>query len=1193
MTTQTPSGDTLNQQLEALRREGQFSQAAQVAKQVIQQLRQAGQSGPPMVAALTTLAEVLAAGGHTDDARRLLLQAGQMLAPGEALPPAEAGRIAYNLGLLFLEQANYAQAEAQLTTALNQRQTALGRAAPALAPILNGLGQVQVAQGNDETAQDYFEQALVLSPPEQTLNRANSLTGLAQVQQGRGAYLQAKAQFEEALALRQASLGEQHPAIAQALLKLAGVETELGDYTNAEAHYQTALDLNHRSLGEQHPATAATLEQVAGLYQLKGEFDLAESSFKQALAVQRARVGEQHPDFVRGLANLAGLYQQKGDTTQARQQLLLALQTAQSAKPPRPPLVARIKNALGQLYRTLGRYELARQELDQALALQQQADFGETHAELAATRHHLAELALDRGDYRQAAAEEKAALEIRLKALGPAHPAVADSQQSLAALYHRIGDDGPARDLLAEALATRQAAFGQRHLQVAATLHPLAEVQAALGDSAAAEQGFRHALEIRREKLGADHPAVARSLTRLAELLLAEGQLDQAEKELLAAIKIWQAEVGRRHPDFATGLHQLAQLYQAKGQASEANNFYRWALQISREALGNDHPAVGQVLTGWATLEAAGGQIEPALSKMREATIIDRGLIGQVFSLASERQRLGYLRHLTRRYNLFLSLVSQHLSDQPAAVAAAGDLVLQRKALSAEALAVQRDEILQGRYPALQDDLRRLVALREQIAQQTLAGPGEEAPETYQKRLTDWMTEKEALEAELATKIPEMDLAQKLRRVDRLAVAAALPAAITLVELVRFDRFDFAAVSSPPQAGYLALLLPAGQPEALRLVDLGDAGEIDALIAAFRTTITGEVERRGATVVLQREAVETRLARRRRTDETSGAAPANPGQQLAERLLDPLGLPLDQIDRLLIAPDGDLARLPFEILPLGDGPNERLIHRLPVSYLSVGRDVLRFGQQPTQPPTTPLVIADPDFDLVAPAGAGQASPVAVSIHFGRLAGTHQEGETVGRLLGVEPLLAEAALKRRVKEQPSPRVLHIATHGFFLTPQPGSSPAERDRLSRLADQVENPLLRSGLALAGINSWNKGLPLPEAAENGLLTGEDVSGLDLTATELVVLSACETGLGAVEVGEGVFGLRRAFMLAGAKNLVMSLWEVPDKQTQQLMEDFYANLAQGQVPATALRQAQLKLAEAQPNPFYWGAFICQGEVS
>ena len=1185
MTAPFPSIDELTRQIETLRREGQFEEASQATKQLIQHLGQAGQSGPPLAAALTTLAELLAATGKMDEARRLLLQAGQIWRQIEQLPPAEVGRIAYNLGLLFLAQANFDQAEKHLTTALTQRQTALGANDPALAPILNGLGQLQLAQGNYDPAQTYFEQALALSPPEQALSRADSLTGLAQVQQSRGIYLQAKTHFAAGLALQQANLGPQHPAIAKNLMALAGLDVELGDYTYAEARYQTALTINQQSLGQQHPATAANLEQLARLYQIKGEFEPAEDFYKQALAVQRARVGEKHPDFGRGLANLANLYHQRGNLDQARQLLLLALDTAQKAA---QPLIADIKNALGQLYRTLGDYDLAGQELDQALAMQQ-ASLGQTHIDLAPTRHHRAGLALDRGDYRQAAAEEKTALDLRLKGLGPAHPAVADSQQSLADLYHRIGDETRARQLLTNALTTRQTALGERHLKVADTLHLLAEVEVALGDSAA-EANYRQALDIRREKLGPDHLEVARSLASLAQLLQAEGQIADAEARLLAAIKIWQAKVGRTHPDFAAGLYDLARLYQTKGNAEEANAFYRWALQISGQALGKQHPAVARTLTDWATLEAAGGRLDSALAKFKEAATIDRQMIGQVFSLASERQRLGYLRHLTRLYNLFLSLVSRHLTGRPEAITAACDLVLQRKGLSAEALAVQRDEILQGHYPALQADLRRLTALREQIAQQTLAGPGEEAVEIYQARLNKWVEEKETLEAELAAKIPEMDLAQKLRQADHGAVAAALPSGSTLVEFVRFDSFDFAATTGQPAAGYLAFVIPAGRPEALRLVDLGDAGEIDALIGDFRTTITGEVERRGATVMLQREAVETRLARRRQPAEAAGAVQPNPGRQLRERLLDPLDLPFDQLARLLIAPDGDLARLPFEILPLGDGPNERLIHKLPVSYVSVGRDVLRFGQASAQKPHQPLVIADPDFDLVAPEGAGQASTVAVSIHFGRLAGTRLEGEMVGRLLQVEPLLAEAALKQRVKAQPSPRVLHLASHGFFLTPQPGGSTAARDLLSRLADQVENPLLRSGLALAGINSWNKGLPLPEAAENGILTGEDVSGLDLTGTELVVLSACETGLGAVEVGEGVFGLRRAFMLAGAKSLVMSLWEVPDKQTQQLMADFYANLAQGEAPAIALRQAQLKLAEAQPNPFYWGAFICQG---
>src|SRR5947209_13439711 len=140
-------------------------------------------------------------------------------------------------------------------------------------------------------------------------------------------------------------------------------------------------------------------------------------------------------------------------------------------------------------------------------------------------------------------------------------------------------------------------------------------------------------------------------------------------------------------------------------------------------------------------------------------------------------------------------------------------------------------------------------------------------------------------------------------------------------------------------------------------------------------------------------------------------------------------------------------------------------------------------------------------------------------------------------------------------------------------------------------MENPMLRSGLALAGANTWLRAGNLPEEAEDGLLTAEDVTTLDLLATELVVLSACQTGLGHVQVGEGVFGLRRAFVLAGAKTLVMSLWKVPDEQTQELMIDFYQRILSGQSYIDALRAAQLATKAKHPDPFYWGAFIFQGD--
>ena len=368
---------------------------------------------------------------------------------------------------------------------------------------------------------------------------------------------------------------------------------------------------------------------------------------------------------------------------------------------------------------------------------------------------------------------------------------------------------------------------------------------------------------------------------------------------------------------------------------------------------------------------------------------------------------------------------------------------------------------------------------------------------------------------------------------------------------------------------------------------------------------------------------------------------------LRAALFDRLAPALGNRTRLLIAPDGDLTRLPFEVLPTADG--RRLIDDYQISYLSCGRDVLRFGAVATGQPGEPLVVADPDFDLEtvtdARAGAAQsrASGPACSAaarkprrrrcnrsrhsqrpprsagrhsrdldrdrsayHFHRLPGTRAEGERVAALLDVSPWLDATALEGRLKTAcRSPRILHLATHGFFLPDQQrdlnregrglgfdfGEFSGATDGLARLSGpMMENPMLRSGLALAGANTWLKAGNPPEEAEDGLLTAEDVTGLDLLATELVVLSACETGLGQVHVGEGVFGLRRAFVLAGAKTLVMSLWKVPDEPTRELMEDFYGRLLAGRGPRRGAARGAARDEGEVPRPVLLGRLHLPG---
>jgi CHAT domain-containing protein len=258
--------------------------------------------------------------------------------------------------------------------------------------------------------------------------------------------------------------------------------------------------------------------------------------------------------------------------------------------------------------------------------------------------------------------------------------------------------------------------------------------------------------------------------------------------------------------------------------------------------------------------------------------------------------------------------------------------------------------------------------------------------------------------------------------------------------------------------------------------------------------------------------------------------------------------------------------------------------------------VLSFGTVQDVATSSALVVADPDYELQAP--AGQTKPTGRHSFdfrnaikpFPRLEGTRVEGTAIAGILGVKPAMDAEATERRVKESHSPRVLHLATHGFFF--EASGMIADNGGIGRIR-YSEDPMLRSGLALAGANSFQRGEPLPEAAEDGILTSRDAADLDLRGTKLVVLSACRTGLGALQQGEGVFGLRRAFWLAGARAMIVSLWKVDDHVTAAFMTHLYQRLTSGMGPAEALRDAQRAVRKKRPDPYYWAAFVFIGDPS
>jgi CHAT domain-containing protein len=474
----------------------------------------------------------------------------------------------------------------------------------------------------------------------------------------------------------------------------------------------------------------------------------------------------------------------------------------------------------------------------------------------------------------------------------------------------------------------------------------------------------------------------------------------------------------------------------------------------------------------------------------------------------------------------------------------------------------------------------RLTEARSRLAALTLREPDAAKLDTYLARLKTLKEKVEELEGELSSRSAEFR--NQKRPITIAAVQAALPPDSALIEFALFAPLESQTVKSKPPR-YLAYLLPAqGQP---KWVDLGKAALIDRAVDAWRTALRNP----------------------KRTDVKRLA------RAVDERVMQPVRSLLTQMPgekrRLLIAPDGSLNLIPFAALV--DEQNQYLVERYSISYLTSGRDLLRL--QTSEPSKeTPLVVANPDFGgftTIHTRGVGRSGTRnqaetqidPTQFFFQPLPATEDEALAIKALLPKASVLRqEDATEAALKQVRGPRILHIATHGFFINNQEAptadglgfssNNPLRIPNLTRnkWAASIKNPLLRSGLALAGANHGKSG------DDDGVLTALEAASLDLSGTKLVVLSAGDTGVGEVRNGEGVQGLRRALVLAGSESQVISLWPVSDEATKDLMIPYYKALQEGEGRGEGLRQVQLRMLrghEDRRHPFFWAAFIQSGE--
>ncbi|MDC0712579.1 CHAT domain-containing protein [Stigmatella sp. ncwal1] len=1006
-----------------------------------------------------------------------------------------------------------------------------------------------------------------------------------------GKYADALVRGNHSRLLREAELGGSHPDVAKSVALLGILHWTQGDYVQAEPLIQRGLEIREAALGKNHPDVADSLNNLANLYMNQGLFAQAESLHERAIAIREAALGKDHPSVAGSLNNLANLYRAQGLYGRAEPLFQRSIAIKEGAFGKNHPKVATSLNSLANLYMNLELYARAEPLYARALAIWEEA-FGKSHPSVATSLHNLANLYSSQGLHGRAEPLYVRALAILEEVLGKNHPDVALSLRNLALLYTRQGLYGRAEPLYLRALALGEKVLGKDHPRVALSLYDLANLYIDQGLYGRAKPLYLRALAIREKALGKDHREVALSLSGLASLYVEQGLYSQAEPLYARALAIQEKVLGKDHIDVADSLSKLAHFYSEQGLYGRAEPLYLRALAIREMALGSHHPEVAQMLNSLAQLNLAQHRLTSALPLFTRAFAISEQRLRQEALDFSESRLLSFLQHLRADEQALYSLLRAYPEDARVRQLALSAVLLLKGRSVEETADISRTLY---RSPAAEDreTFERLRSLRTQLATLSLAGPGSLTPVDYQQRLRSLADEGEALEADLAKhSAPLRALTARPPPSEIVGrVAASLPKDGALVEFIAYEDSPLISkpgtprAKRPPQLRYLALVL---FPDAsTRAVDLGLARPIDLAASRLRTALTNR--------------------------DVSFEAMAREFHRLA---FQPLRSLLGTTRRLFLSPDGQLGLVPFSALHDG---RSFLLDTFDFIYLTSGRELLPRPQEIT-PSTSVFVLADPDF-TTAPRVASSASAPFLqrsessgaperlfsilradlpSSAWVPLPGTRLEAQSIQRLLPQAQLfLGSEATKERLLQLTAPGILHLATHGFFL--EDASPPSADSRAvghfgalgdNPRAPRPQEPLLRSGIALAGARvQVPAASPTSESRPDAaLVTALELAGLDLWGTQLVVLSACDTGRGDVKLGQGVYGLRRSLVVAGAETVVMSLWKVSDDSTRLLMDTYYRNLMAGQGRASALREAMRSFRVSRPHPHDWAPFIALG---
>jgi CHAT domain-containing protein len=940
-----------------------------------------------------------------------------------------------------------------------------------------------------------------------------------------------------------------------------------------EFYYRTKAELKKDSVGTNSYANLC--DTLAIFFLKKRQYEEAEPLFLEAKQVRETLSGKDNPEYASECYNLAVLYRNTAQYEKAEPLYLQAKNIREVVLGKNNVEYARSCFGLAFLYHNTGQFEKAYSLYSESKQIRERIS-GKKNIDYAQSCNSLANLYCDMEKYENAEPLYKEARQIIVSLQGNEGPDYATNCNNLAILYKDMGDYKKAEPLYLEAMALREKTLGISHPDYAASCNNLANLYKKMGEYEKAETLYKDARQIWGQTLSKEHPNYALGCNNLANLYIDMGQYDKAESLHLESIKIRGKILGKQHPDYAQSCTSLGALYADIAQYEKAEPLLLEALEVYQQKLGKENTLYTTSYKNLGNLFWITGNNQKAIDFFAEALNSQKNQIKKIFQFASETEQQSYLMQIGNLNDKFFSFSYSGYSKNPQGITYDVSIIDRNLILSSnqqlrQAIYNSNDTIISNNYNDWTSAREQLafwytkpIAVREKYIKIL-----EEKANALEKNLTRFSSEfkKQQQQQELSWKNIKQNL--------KIGEAA--------IEFIEFEYYNSKRWTDSTY--YIALLLRKDTPEP-ELIKLFEKRQLDSMLT-YKSTSAGQVKL-------------SYLYTKRQDGKANS---------LYDLIWKPIEQKLTGINTVYFAPAGSLYKISFAALPVSKTEVLSDKYRLvqlnttasvgdnPAPNISASDKIILYGGVQYDADSTSIRQAALKYsandvatrslpDDLLRDGVGE---------FYYLSGSENEVTAIRKLATQnkysatisDGMLATEESFKTLTGKNSPAILHIATHGFFFPDPKNEKKDDRMGGAIVFKQSDNPLIRSGLALAGANNAWKGKPVT-GVEDGILTSYEVSNMYLPNTKLAVLSACETGLGDIQGSEGVYGLQRAFKMAGVQNLVMSLWKVDDMATSEFMQEFYKNLFAKKTINDAFYQAQTMMKNKYRNdPYKWAAWV------